>query len=256
MKVKIILLFLFISTITRAQDTIPNGSFERWINFGGWFDNPDGWATSNNQIINNVVKDSDSYSGHLAMNILCAGWASTSFKVYNPSRIKMYVKDSLQGDTALLMIHFYMGRTLVDSLSWIITEDHPMYEYFDHSLPMFPPGYDSIYIKISGSREFHSFFKVDYISFDSHNSIQYENQNETMVFPNPAAGELSLRFDDHSLVKPEIRIINSFGQLMLNKRILEGEPTKIDIFSLKKGFYFYEILDGQIILRIGKFVKL
>lgn len=75
MKKFLTLLFLASSAfLVKAQDTIPNHSFESWTSFGT-FEEPDGWVTSNIFLAFfgvdtfNVSKTTDAYSGTYAIKL-------------------------------------------------------------------------------------------------------------------------------------------------------------------------------------------
>jgi hypothetical protein len=88
-KIFFILLCIFaFETAIFCQDTIPNSGLEHW-KFMGWFENPDGWTTNNNQLMDFVVKDIDAFSGNYAMKVKSNGYARSIFAAKNyPEFIK------------------------------------------------------------------------------------------------------------------------------------------------------------------------
>ena len=91
-----------------VADTIPNAGFEDWI-FVGWNMDPRGWTVNNSQLLAaNVVPDSNSHSGLLAMMLIQSGnfrpEASCGFPVTgHPSSLNGFLRNQLNsGDTALI----------------------------------------------------------------------------------------------------------------------------------------------------------
>lgn len=60
----------------------------------------------------------------------------------------------------------------------------------------------------------------------------------TKIYPNPTKGEISIEFDGKIVQNMKIEVINSHGQIVFSKNVIEEKSLKIDISHLPKGIYF------------------
>lgn len=66
----------------------------------------------------------------------------------------------------------------------------------------------------------------------------------TNIFPNPASTAITLQ-SNIDLQNAEIRIINVFGETVLQKIISSGKITELDISQLSAGIYFLQLQTGN-----------
>src|SRR5258705_5026839 len=106
-KIYLIVALLNCSLFLQAQpDSIPNADFEAWWFWAGWGPEPSMWTTNNSQLLAaNVVMDSNSHSGTLAMQLINSGnfrpLAFCGFPLnHHPLTLTGYFKNNLWlGDT-------------------------------------------------------------------------------------------------------------------------------------------------------------
>ena len=73
------------------------------------------------------------------------------------------------------------------------------------------------------------------------------------VFPNPTTDYLIFSSDKINI--NTIRIISSVGVVWNNDLEITSDSYKLDISHLESGLYFYELVNGEEVLGIGRFVK-
>lgn len=71
-------------------------------------------------------------------------------------------------------------------------------------------------------------------------SLEFLNNNEFIVLPNPATSFITINFKNSNYVNKKIELINTYGQLILND-ILLSEQHKINVSHLNSGLYFLRI---------------
>ncbi len=74
------------------------------------------------------------------------------------------------------------------------------------------------------------------------------------LFPNPVEDYTRLVFHDYLPEHAQLILYGSNGAKVFSSRVYQ--ESLIDISSLKAGVYFYEIIDGQVLLDTGKIVKM
>ena len=84
--------------------------------------------------------------------------------------------------------------------------------------------------------------------------LSTEDQEEFMMTlsPNPAADILQLRSSNLSLT--DYRITSTLGQTLINGSVENGE-TEINVSDLHSGVYFLQIVKGQKVIGLQKFIK-
>jgi hypothetical protein len=76
------------------------------------------------------------------------------------------------------------------------------------------------------------------------------------LFPNPTTGELYLHFDNPTLSREYLQIIDLWGRVVQAERLQFGiEEHKFTIAALPAGIYFVRVLDAGIPIVLEKVVK-
>lgn len=234
MKRILIIFLLFYAVQSRAQDTIPNAGFERWVNFGGWYDNPEYWFTSNNQIIMNVIKDTAAYSGRFAMTLINRGWASVSFKASDVTQLRTYAKSRMDNDTSAIKIVLMKNNIVLDSVLSIISSNYPIYESISINLPVTTPAFDSIEIKVTAGKLLNSYLTLDGFSLANTNRIAESAEEKFYLFPNPADNFLWIESDGGKT--GSFFITDLSGRLMIADQLLAGK-NRITLKPFSSGIY-------------------
>lgn len=88
------------------------------------------------------------------------------------------------------------------------------------------------------------------------NMIDHEDDIDVGSFPNPVSSVLNINVDFVTEVNVRIIVFDVLGRRYLDKELhLEGDMLSLDVSSLVKGTYFYEIImDKKCVLR-EKFIK-
>ena len=86
--------------------------------------------------------------------------------------------------------------------------------------------------------------------------IDHEDDIDVGSFPNPVSSVLNINVDFVTEVNVRIIVFDVLGRRYLDKELhLEGDMLSLDVSSLVKGTYFYEIImDKKCVLR-EKFIK-
>ncbi len=76
------------------------------------------------------------------------------------------------------------------------------------------------------------------------------NQNNIILFPNPSTGIFTCI---SSLTISEIKIYNELGEIILNNKI-DSPTTTINLTGNPKGIYFYQLINDNRIIKLGKII--
>lgn len=97
-----------------------------------------------------------------------------------------------------------------------------------------------------------SYMFVDNLSFEYEAGISDQGQFvETMVFPNPAADHLILRFSNS--VEGLLQVFSNEGQLV-QKQAIRGSQHTLDVSELVPGTYYFSLTKGNTRVGSGKFM--
>ena len=96
-----------------------------------------------------------------------------------------------------------------------------------------------------------------YIVMLSQHPVEVKNEETAIshlsAYPNPASGALSINFGKH-ITNGRIKLINLFGQTMLEQSNINGTSLTLDIADQPGGMYVIEVNEGGIAQRV-KVVK-
>jgi len=235
-------------------DSIPNPGFEQWF-ISQWFDFPAGWMTNNSQILApTVVRDTDEYSGFLAMQLINAGafapHASSGFPVqHHPATLNGYLKNNLAtGDSGIFTVWIYYQQNRVDSGQLIIHSGNlHTYEPFNISISQNDTHADSCVIDFIGGEVYLSVLVVDELTFSFPQAISGLNAGDTwIVCPNPFSGNINLINKFRPDFPVVLTIYSSSGKMIFNQEVREGN---IDLSFMSAGMYLFELNDGKSVYR-------
>ena len=77
---------------------------------------------------------------------------------------------------------------------------------------------------------------------------------ECTVYPNPSAGLLRLKIEDHDIKSLTYQLYNPSGVLMQSEKIIQNEMV-ISLEDLKPGYYFISVSEHEKTLRTFKVIK-
>jgi len=147
-------------------------------------------------------------------------------------------------DTVSLLIYDMWGNLISNIInSEILQQGQHHYTYINDSLPS-----NNYYLfLIINSKHFNKYLlkrdSINYISKISEN-------NNFIVYPNPAKDYINIKFTDNS--KKEISIISQTGQVIFKKECFETE-IKIKTSNLNSGIYFI-IVKNKNKIETSKFI--
>jgi len=76
------------------------------------------------------------------------------------------------------------------------------------------------------------------------------------VFPNPAREGVNITFTDYLPLDAKAVFYDAIGHRLKVQRLHSGRNTMLLLAGLQKGLYFYEIREGDVLLKSGKLVKM
>ncbi len=240
---KLILLFSFLPLFAAAQ-TIPNGDFESW-EFYGWGYNPENWETGNTQLMDPVIRDSDSYEGDYAMQVHAIpnglglyAEATTDFEItVIPEALNFYTKYYCENGGVAVEIFFYNDSILMSSSSWYGSDTLDSYGLVSIQLEPIDPIINHAVVKVSASvGDFapgNARILVDQMDFGFYLSVNDERRTFFSVYPNPADNQLNIKGEK---TIGTLRIFDVSGRLVFSN-IISSNEAQIDISMLKSGFY-------------------
>ena len=234
---------------------IPNAGFEHW-HFMGWYENPDGWQTNNNQLMETVVKDTVAYSGKYAMKVKSNGYARVVFPVGSMSKLicGIYVFTwfySEKPDTAKAGIFAYNHGILIDSGLIKFTLSDNQYNkqilFFDHFKP-WGVDKDTIEIIISGGKEAETFLRIDSMKLDYFVSIKPELTVEHSW--NVITEGHLLKFIAKKQIDSDysLSVYSLLGHQIYSTKMAQQELS----VPMNQGIYFYRITSKNLIVQSGK----
>lgn len=237
-------------------DTVPNAGFERW-KFMGWFYNPDGWQTNNNQLMEYVVKDTDAYIGQFAMRVKANGWAQEQSRViYNankfPNALFFYAKCHILNFDTFTVEFYFLSKGKIFAYGQCqftsnIDQFTGQYTGIDHQ---YNSTVDTIGITIKGGTIIGNYIILDAFHINepwlSINTDKFSHKSW-----NTFSNNHLLEFEPINLVTESvINIISATGQTVYSK-INCTQPLSI---PLNPGIYFYRITQNNSLIQSGKVV--
>ena len=187
------LVIMMIFPLMSQAQAIPNAGFESWL-LSQWFEFPEGWETNNTSILApTVVKDSDEYSGNLAMMLTNQGalrpFAGCGFEIStHPVDLGGYVKNYItSNDSAIMIVHLFSSGVAVDSGMIIFYGQvfNPNWTSFTIPISQTRTDADSCHISIYGGNLFSSTISFDDLELDFTAGIPVHNREDVKVYPNP-----------------------------------------------------------------------
>ncbi len=263
MKLLITTLILFLFGIQIHGQEIPNGDLETWVwGAGGWYEQPEGWVTLNNQVMESAFKDTAPCEGELgltvkplAMTESLMGSAYIDFPISAiPPTLDFCVKtniyeDEVWTDTCRVIISFWNGENQFYSEEWMSTSSISDWTNASIQLNQIEPLMDRCRIEVQasypgiglGSGSPQTWISVDNFMFDSANSIDKVNQSaEFKVYPNPSNNG-SFKISSHDKLG-EIIIYDLLGNIV--EKTTEKSSEFTPELELSSGLYFIKVL-GQ-----------
>jgi hypothetical protein len=261
----------------------PGADFETWTTVESL--EPESWWTPNFILINQtpcVTQSTDAHSGQYALrieNVLSpygdtVGFASNGYffnedfaggmaVAQNPVMVSGYYKYSPIGnDTALVGVFTSkfeptFGTTVRLDSSLIRLPAASSYTYFE--VPLYYNGWpvaDTLNITFASGNfqndssllEPGSVLLIDDIEV-LYNPVaveDYSNQNQALVFPNPATATLFIKMLNKAS-NQTFKLFDAKGALVFegNCQFQDGMLASIDISEIPQGLYFYQISDGK-----------
>lgn len=246
----ILFLTLFIFTIHSYSQEIPNGNFDDWEDYGGWYYNPNQWITSNAQTTcSDVFRDPISYNGNYAMKVRtygCFGWAQTSFQfdsTLHPLFLNCFVRTNIVGiDTVLIIIELLNDTNIVDYGSW--TNSVSISAYSKITIPISQTNTTvngaRIYVKSGVNNA--TTINIDSLYFSGTNtSLSFNkvvNDLHWTVYPNPSSGAVF------------IKAYESQSNATVQAFDVSGRELPITTISIADGFKVETQEKGLIIITI------
>lgn len=240
----LLLLLVFLSGKLFAQ--IPNPGFESWV-AGNWQLEPEGWTTSNGQVLPAVTQDNDSYEGIFAMRVDAVndglgayGWAECTIPIdYIPSSLDFYVKAGTEFGSVNVSISFWNNEFLFNSFEWNSGSSIDEWTYISIPMEQNEPVLTHAVIQVdaivgdlvAGT----AWISVDAMGFDGTLSDEQVVVNKDIqIYPNPAADRVNIQ--NFKEVIDYVSIYDNSGKLVEQKRANKSY-NQIDVSQLPVGTY-------------------
>lgn len=257
---RILLLVLSIALISpvSAQFEVPNGDFEDWYQ-GPWTLNPSEWETSNFQLVEHVVPDSNSFEGDLAMRVYPFNNGDDSIGIAYveiptsaiPPFLSFAVKCSVApGDTVGVKIAFWndgLPENPIYSSTWFSANDMPNWTMINLPLNQIEPVMDYAVIQVFGGNELPidalsstTWISVDSFDTDFQSDISDASYSDCqpVFYPVPSQGQVNISTCDE-----KARLWQIYD---LTGKLLEtGYNTTLDLDHLSAGLYLGRIASGN-----------
>jgi hypothetical protein len=242
---------ILLSIQLSAQFEVPNGNFEDWYQ-GPWTLNPTDWETSNFQLVEHVVPDSNSYEGFRAMQVFPfndgvtgIGVASTTVETSAiPPYLSFAVKCAVQeGDTVGVRISFWnegVPDNPIYSSTWFSANEIPFWTMINMPLDQIEPVIDYAIISVSAgnSLPIDALANTTWISvdaFDTQFQTGIDNQGspdcDFSFYPSPTSGPLNINTCHYILERWEL--FDLTGKLIQTG----SSPYSLSVSSLPHGLY-------------------
>lgn len=243
-----------------AQE-IPNGNFESWGIYNGWTEEPTGWNTPNNQLIETTVKDLDAFEGDYAMRVNPYtmgvgeyGWGNIDFPIeYIPSSLDFYAKWEKTSTAAVgVDITFYNEDTPIYTASWYADSNESDWTLINIPLDQIEPIMDhvtvNVFVSIGDFAAGEGWISVDQMGFGLVDGLdEHSLLDELEFFPNPVSEMLFIK---EASTSATYVIVDVAG-----KQVSKGNyGSGIDVSELPLGTYTLSLIDSQGQKRINQFI--
>ena len=269
-------------TGTVAQ--LPNNNFENWDSTG--VDQADGWFSLNKFLAisgnsQNVFKSTDANTGSYALKMVTdtfnlgardtfslittgtfgtnglKGGFPSGTTATRPDKFSFYYKYSpgKAGDSANAAVWIRKNGKSVDSAIAHLPAA-ASYTLYELNIPGKTAG-DTINIAFSSSNvegkhgaAIGSTLLVDDLSFSVITGIdEIANTGDYKLYPNPAKGNVYIKYQKHDAGPVDVVLFNSLGQEVISKKVFVGSNDNnsymIETSSLPSGLYFYSVKSGS-----------
>ncbi|MFT6355351.1 MAG: hypothetical protein ACJAXD_002346 [Cryomorphaceae bacterium] len=243
----LLLLSIFLSSSLFAQ--IPNPGFESWV-AGNWQLDPEGWETTNGQLIPAVYQDSDSYEGDFAMRVDAVNNGLGAYSLaectfpntFIPASLDFYVKCQTEFGGVSVTISFFNGENMFYSEAW--NSGSTISEWTLVSLPLsqIEPVMTHAVIRVEAQVgdlvPGTAWISIDAMGFEgtlSNDDMVVDQDLE--LYPNPASDHFVL---DGIAPNSTVRIINVAGQTVYES----NSPTsqlRLDVQNFASGLYILNV---------------
>jgi hypothetical protein len=168
------------------------------------------------------------------------------------------------GDTMCIRIRLYLLGSTVSDTTFMSTATMLSWASFNIVLPGYPVA-DSGQITMTAfnidnndsipTAHGNSVLYVDNLNFDNLITTGITQANETndiTVYPNPASDKLNITVAGNNN-ETRVKILNALGQQVILQPIFENVTT-LDISQFEEGIYFVQVLSGDQLLYVKKFI--
>lgn len=243
----LLLLFVFLSSSLLAQ--IPNPGFESWV-VGNWLLDPEGWTTSNGQLLPAVIQDSEAYEGNFAMRVNAVdigvgaiGWAECTVPIdFIPSSLDFYAKAGTEFGGVSVTISFYNNEFLFNSFYW--NSGSPIEEWtlvsipLEQNEPVLTHAVIRVEAQVGDLVPGNAWISVDAMGFEGplRNDDMIVDQ-DLEIYPNPASDYIIL---DGISANSTVRIVNIAGQMIFESNSNTSQ-LRLDVRDFVKGLYILNV---------------
>ena len=81
-----------------------------------------------------------------------------------------------------------------------------------------------------------------------------DNQ-EIMVFPNPFQSHVNFYLENTQTASYQLVVLDAMGTVVLQTEIQDAQTSRIELPNLTSGMYYYQLRNGDILIKLGKLVK-
>jgi len=245
----LLLLSIFLSSSLYAQ--IPNPGFESWV-AGNWQPDPEGWGTTNGQLIPAVYQDSDSYEGDFAMRVDAVNNGLGAYSkaqctfptTFIPGSLDFYVKAGTEFGGVSVTISYFNGENMFYSEFWGSGQAIEEWTLVSIPLSQIEPIMTHAVIKVEASVgdlvPGTAWISVDAMGFEgplSDGDVMVDQNIE--IYPNPASDYLTL---DGIAANSTVRILNLAGQTVFESNS-EVSQMRVDVQHFATGLYILNVQD-------------
>lgn len=250
-----LIVLFWLLPFTAAAQVIPNGGFEYWSITNGWTEEPDGWETPNNQLIETTVKDQDAYAGEFAMRVNPYnmgigeyGWGNIDFPIdFIPPSLDFYAKWDKTSTAAVgVDITFFNGEIPVYTSYWFAEVNQSEWSLIQIPLDQIEPVMDhviiTVYVSIGDFAAGEGWISVDEMSFGNPSGLNDLDESAIGLYPNPTSDVLKISVRAQPL---DYSIIDSSGRLVDQGTF----KSEIDVCQLPVANYTLQLRmrDGSLV---------
>jgi hypothetical protein len=81
-----------------------------------------------------------------------------------------------------------------------------------------------------------------------------DNQ-EIMVFPNPFQSHVNFYVENTRAASYRLVLVDAMGTVVLQTEIQAAQTSRIELPNLTSGMYYYQLRNGDLLIKSGKLVK-